>query len=128
MPPPAIVRVELLCLGAVRQEAYTDSAGRFHFHLGKLDAAEQSAEEARRQDPSRRVPEIEYVLGLVQARKRNYAAAGQHMRTYLQHVVSSVAVDAVKRQLAEIEMLAGQFQEFDARPDRPPVRPLAPAR
>lgn len=53
------------------------------YELGDLDAAERSALEGVKNDPARRVPKMEYVLGTILLNKHEYAGAAQHLREYL---------------------------------------------
>ncbi len=76
-----------------------------NLQLGRLQAAERSAEEAARQDAGRQFPEIDYVRGLVEARRQNYPAAARYLRRYLDRAPRTAPLAVVTRQLAGIEKL-----------------------
>ena len=68
--------------GKSYQQAYLDRAV-IQFHLNRLDDAFASASEEVRLDTTHELPRAEYILGLIEEARRNYSAAGEHMREYL---------------------------------------------
>ena len=83
---------------------FLDSAA--NFNLQNFQRAESSAERGLRLDPAHRVPQLEYLYGLILASKQNYGSAVQHIKSYVQ--LSPTANDApeAKSRLAEFEKLA----------------------
>jgi len=77
-------------------------------NLGSMDGAEQSAREGMRLDSNHRIPRLEHLLGLILADKRDYAGAAQMIRSYLQREPNASNVDEVRKQLDEIDRLAGK--------------------
>lgn len=82
---------------------FLDSAA--NFNLQNFQRAESSAERGLRLDAAHRVPELEYLYGLILATKQNYGSAAQHIKSYLQ--LSPAANDAreARSRLAEFERL-----------------------
>jgi tetratricopeptide (TPR) repeat protein len=78
-----------------------------NFNLGRIDQAEKSLIRGMRLDPEHRYPQMEYLMGLVSARKHDYAAAVMHVSEYLR--LSPEAPDAAvaRQQLADFQKLAG---------------------
>jgi tetratricopeptide (TPR) repeat protein len=76
------------------------------FHLQNYDAAENSARQGIKIDTDHRIPKLEYVLGIIEAQKRDYQGAAEHLRKYLS--LSPNAADAAdtRKNLAEVERLA----------------------
>ena len=83
---------------------FLDSAA--NYNLQNLQRAESSAQRGLRLDPGHRVPQLEYLYGLVLGTKQSYNLAVQHIKSYLQ--LSPRAEDArdAQRHLAEFEKLA----------------------
>jgi tetratricopeptide (TPR) repeat protein len=75
-------------------------------HLQNYDAAENSARQGIKIDTDHRVPKLEYVLGIIEAQKRDYQGAGEHLRRYLS--LSPNAADAAdtRKKLEEVERLS----------------------
>ncbi|MDX1984255.1 MAG: tetratricopeptide repeat protein [Bryobacteraceae bacterium] len=79
-----------------------------NLNLKKLDAAEKSAREGMKLDPSGRMPKIKHVLGIVLAQKQDFNGAMEHMKGYLAAIPQDGQEAAmVKKQLAEVEKFAG---------------------
>jgi tetratricopeptide (TPR) repeat protein len=53
------------------------------YQLKDFEGAEASVKEAMRLDPKNQLVRSEYIMGLILAAKRDNAAAGEHMRRYL---------------------------------------------
>lgn len=77
-----------------------------NFNLGDVGRAESSATRGLRLDPNHRLPQLEYLYGLILARRGDYKAAAEHMQSYLQ--LSPHAPDAAEAQnkLAQLQKLA----------------------
>ncbi len=78
-----------------------------NFNLRKLDAAERSAREGIKLDERNQIPKMRHLLGVILANKQDYAEAAQLLRTYLPHATNPEESELVRKQLAEIERLAG---------------------
>lgn len=78
-----------------------------NLNLRKYDQAEKSAREAQKLDPQSRMPKINHVLGLILANKQQYGEAAEQLRNYIQRAPQAQDIDLVKKQLVEIEKLAG---------------------
>ncbi|MCS7313928.1 MAG: tetratricopeptide repeat protein [Bryobacterales bacterium] len=78
-----------------------------NFNLRKLDAAERSAREGIKLDERNQIPKMRHLLGVILANKQDYAAAAELLRTYLPHAANPEESELVRKQLAEIERLAG---------------------
>jgi len=77
-----------------------------NYNLQKLDAAEKSAEEGLKRDPSHRFPQMNHLLGVVLAQKMDYSGSAQNLQDYLKYAPNAADADVVKKQLAEIQALA----------------------
>jgi tetratricopeptide (TPR) repeat protein len=78
-----------------------------NYNLGKMDLAEKSAREAQKLDTQHRYPKVNHLLGVIMADRRDYSAAAQHMRDYLKFAPGAQDADTVRKQLGELERLAG---------------------
>jgi TolA-binding protein len=76
-----------------------------NFNLGNVAQAESGVTRGLRLDARHEVPQLEYLYGLILARRGNYQDAIQHMQMYLQ--LSPHATDAADAQtkLAELQKL-----------------------
>jgi len=77
-----------------------------HYNVGNIGLAESSASRGLRLDTKRQIPQLEYVYGIILAKRAEYGAAVAHIRTYLQ--LSPHASDAPETRivLAEFQKLA----------------------
>ena len=78
-----------------------------NFYLKNMDAAEKSAREGLSRDPAHHYPDLNHVLGVLLAMKRDYPAAVEQLRDYLHYAPNAVDTEEVKRQLAEVERVMG---------------------
>jgi Tfp pilus assembly protein PilF len=85
-------------------------------NLHNVDAAEKSARAAVQFDPTHRFPRAEYVLGIVLANRQEYAAATQLMRAYLERQPDAPDAELVRKQITDIERVAGAPQPVGAQP------------
>ncbi|MGD0359363.1 MAG: tetratricopeptide repeat protein [Bryobacteraceae bacterium] len=85
-----------------------------NLNLGHLEDAEKSALAGEKLDTAHRLPRLEQVLATIRAREKDYAGAAAHLRSYL--VLAPNAEDAarMKKELAELERLAGTNQQAKA--------------
>jgi len=78
-----------------------------NFELGNLDAAEKSGREAVKLDKTNQNPRTNYVLGIILAKKGEFAPAAECLRAYLQAAPAAKDADTVRQQIAELEKSAG---------------------
>jgi tetratricopeptide (TPR) repeat protein len=86
-------------------------------HLGQIETAETSARAGEKLDSQHRYPKIEQVLAMVLARKKDYAGAVEHLRSYLLLAPDAEDAKRMKIKLAELERLSGANQEARAPAD-----------
>ncbi len=81
-------------------------------NLGKLDAAESSANRLIEMDPQHRFVKAEHVLGVILAQKNDYNGAATHIRKFLEAAPPGTDVELAKKQLADLEKsLAARQQQ-----------------
>ncbi len=73
------------------------------FNLRSLDAAEQSARKVIELDTRGRVPRAQYILGLVLAAKRDFAAAAGQLRSYLKVAPQAPEAGEVRKLIPALE-------------------------
>jgi Flp pilus assembly protein TadD len=78
-----------------------------NLNLRNPEAAEKSAREAERLDPSHKFPATWHVLGTILASRGNFAGAAEQFREYLKLVPGDPDNGATRRLLAELERRAG---------------------
>jgi tetratricopeptide (TPR) repeat protein len=91
-----------------------------HFNLRNLDAAERSAREGIKLDDRNQIPKMRHLLGVILANKQDYTGAAELLRAYLPHAANQEESDFVRKQLQEIERLAGTVR---SQPSGPPQTP-----
>jgi tetratricopeptide (TPR) repeat protein len=79
-----------------------------HYNLHNFDEAEKSLRSAEKLDTRHQFPEILYLKGLVLARRRDYPAAAEQLRTYLKLTPDSPNAATARTQLAQIEKVLAQ--------------------
>jgi hypothetical protein len=85
-----------------------------NLNLGQLDAAEKSALAGEKLDTPHRYPKMEQVLATILARKKDYAGAAAHLRTYLLLAPDAEDAARLKKDLAEMQRLSGANQQANA--------------
>jgi tetratricopeptide (TPR) repeat protein len=83
---------------------FTDAVA--NFNSGNFDSAEKMAREALRVDPTHKNPQVDQLLGMTLAQKKDYAGAAEELRTYLKLAPTAADAASVKTQLERIEALA----------------------
>jgi tetratricopeptide (TPR) repeat protein len=78
-----------------------------NFNLKNFEAAEKSALEAQKLDTKHRNPKIDQIMGLLLIEKRDYPAAAEQLRSYLQFAPSAPDAAQVRQQLAELDKVTG---------------------
>ena len=77
------------------------------YQLGKIDAAETSAQKSLAMDPTHSIPNTEQLLAVILAGKADYAGALQHLRNCLKYAPGGPATDLLKQQIAQLEQKTG---------------------
>jgi tetratricopeptide (TPR) repeat protein len=75
------------------------------FNLKNYDAAEKNVREAMKLDPQRKIPQSDYLLGLILAGKKDYSGAAEALRTYIKLSADAPDIPTAKAMLAQIEKL-----------------------
>ena len=77
-----------------------------NYYLGHYDAAEKSARQGIQTDVEHRIPKMEYLLGVILARKHDYQGATEHMKNYVRLAPKAPDIGQVNEQIAKIEKLS----------------------
>ncbi len=77
-----------------------------NYYLGHYEDAEKSARQGIQTDVEHRIPKMEYVLGIILARKHDFQGATEHMRNYVRLAPKAPDVAQVNEQIAKIEKLS----------------------
>ena len=93
-----------------------------HFNLGHLDLAAQQAQKAQAIDTRHQEPSLELLVGYIEARKGNYAAAAEHMRAYLKIDPNAENAPQVQERIAMFERASNTQPPMQA-PSAAPQRP-----
>ncbi len=83
------------------------------YNLQHVEAAEKSARESLKLDTQKRYPAANHILGVIMARKGEFAAAADYLKTYLKLAPAAGDVAQVKKQLAEIERVASSAPQVN---------------
>jgi hypothetical protein len=86
-----------------------------HLNLGQIEEAEKSARAGEKLDTEHRYPKLERVLARVLARKKDYAGAADHLRSYLLLAPDAEDAARVKKELAELRRLADANEQSNAK-------------
>jgi tetratricopeptide (TPR) repeat protein len=90
-----------------------DSAGAYlinavaNARLNRIEAAESAAREGLRIDKERKIPRLNYVLGLILMQKRQYAESARFLRAYLELAPNAHDAAIVREQVQKLESQAG---------------------
>lgn len=77
-----------------------------NYRLQHLDVAEKSARRGVEVDGQHQFPKLEYLLGMILAQKRDYAAALEHVRNYLRLAPHAADAEVAQKQAQELERLS----------------------
>jgi tetratricopeptide (TPR) repeat protein len=77
-----------------------------NYYLGHYAEAEKSARQGIQNDVEHRIPKLEYLLGVILARKHDFQGATEHMRNYVRLAPKAPDVAQVNEQIAKIEKLS----------------------
>ena len=78
-----------------------------YVNLKNLDSAEKSAREVVKMDTQHRFAKASHLLGIILAQKGDFAGATQYIKQFLSLGPSAGDTEVAKKQLAELERLAG---------------------
>lgn len=78
-----------------------------YYSMNDFVSAEKSAREGIKIDSAHNVPKMEHILGVILANKRDYAGAAALFKAYLEHSPNASDADTVRKQLADLERMAG---------------------
>jgi uncharacterized protein HemY len=82
-----------------------------NYYLEDLLKAERSARRCLALDEKHQMPRIEYVLGMILVKKKNYAEAATHIGNYVRLAPTAADVEVARKQIAELN----QSAELEAR-------------
>jgi tetratricopeptide (TPR) repeat protein len=85
-----------------------------NLNLGQIDEAEKSARAGEMLDTPHRYPRLEQLLATILARKKDYAGAAAHLRSYLLLAPDAEDTARMKRYLAQLERLSGANRQAEA--------------
>ena len=77
-----------------------------NFNLGKTNQAESSLGHGLRLDPKHQIPLMEYLYGLILARRNDYSAAAEHVSTYIGLAPHASNLETARKALAEFQQRA----------------------
>lgn len=80
---------------------YFDAMG--NFQLGKVDAAENSANKSLALDPKHTIPNTEQLLAVILAQKKDFGGALAHLKNCLTYMPAGPNADLVKDQITQVE-------------------------
>lgn len=78
-----------------------------NYQLGNLEQAEKSARKAETLGAQRAFPQLNLLLGMMLAKRHEYADAADQLRAYLKAAPTASNADKVRQQLAELEKSGG---------------------
>jgi tetratricopeptide (TPR) repeat protein len=81
------------------------------FYLQQYDDAQQSALRGIQVDSNHKYPQLEHLLGMVLAQKRDFAGASEHLKNYLQLSPSAPDAAAVQKQLEQYQQLSANARK-----------------
>jgi len=74
--------------------------------LNRMEAAELAARNGLRIDKDRKIPRLNYVLGLILMQKQQYAESARYLRAYLELVPNARDAAVVREQVAKLDRQA----------------------
>lgn len=96
---------KLLALNPVNFPGYWFDNALGNYFLANFDTAEKSAQRGLNADPTHQVPRLEYLLGMILVKKRDYPGALTHVQNYLRLQPNPSDRDTVEKQIAELQKL-----------------------
>jgi tetratricopeptide (TPR) repeat protein len=77
--------------------------GAANYYQGNFEAAEKSTRQGIRVDDAHQVPKLQYLLGMILARKGEYQEASEHIQQYLSMTKNPAEIQEAKKLLADID-------------------------
>jgi tetratricopeptide (TPR) repeat protein len=87
-----------------------------NYRLGNLEQAERSARKAETLGAQRSFPQINLLLGVMLANRRDYVNAAAQFRSYLKAAPTAPNADQVRQRLAEVEKLGAAESQAEVVP------------
>jgi tetratricopeptide (TPR) repeat protein len=87
-----------------------------NYRLGNMEQAEKSARKAQILGADRSFPQVNLLLGVMLANRKDYANAAEQLRTYLKAAPTAPNADKVRQQLAEFEKLGAGEAKAEVSP------------
>ena len=85
-----------------------------NLNVGQIDTAEKSARAGEKLDTAHQYPALERVLAMILERKKDYAGAAAHLRSYLMRAPDAEDAARTKKDLADLERLTGANAQASA--------------
>jgi tetratricopeptide (TPR) repeat protein len=85
-----------------------------NLNVGQIDTAEKSARAGEKLDTAHQYPALERVLAMILERKKDYAGAAAHLRSYLMLAPDAEDAARTKKDLADLERLTGANAQASA--------------
>lgn len=82
-----------------------------NFNLGNIAQAETSATRGLRMDSKHQVPQLEYLYGMIMARRGDYNSAVFHMQTYVHLAPHATDLPDAQTKLAQLQKLASSQKQ-----------------
>jgi len=82
--------------------------GVANYQLGNFDAAEKKIRQGIRVDDSHEVPKLQFLLGMILARKGEYQEASEHIKQYLDMTKNPAEIEEAKKLLANIDRVSAK--------------------
>jgi tetratricopeptide (TPR) repeat protein len=82
--------------------------GAANYQLGNFDAAEKNTRQGIRVDDAHQAPKLQYLLGMILARKGEYQEASEQIQQYLNVTKNPAEIEEAKKLLAEIDRASGK--------------------
>lgn len=105
---PAVIETtnQLLALNPVNFPRAYFMSGVANYYLENFEAAEKRVRQGIRVDDGHQVPRLEYLLGMILLRKKEYREASEHLQQYLLLAKQPAEIEETKKQLDEIARLS----------------------
>ena len=82
--------------------------GAANYQLGNFDVAEKNTRQGLRVDDAHQAPKLQYLLGMILARKGEYQEASEHIQQYLNVTKDPAEIEEAKKLLSEIDRVSAK--------------------
>jgi len=79
-----------------------------NYQLGNLDAAEKNTRQGIRVDDAHQAPKLQYLLGMILARKGEYQEASEHIQQFLSVTKNRAEIQEARKLLTEIDQVSAK--------------------